>query len=267
MQYFIKGGLAMIRILFTLLLFGMLTGCASSARTDCGLGPGWNACSRQTAVESYRYAQMAANAYESAGAFVLDPAIRVLGSSNGNDETGFAYVVFGVFTGDHLNEIVVAFRGTDAGLADWWFGNLLTRQNDRGLKVFDDWRRRYPDIPMVVAGHSLGGGIATRVSLCRPDVRSFVFNTSPRFRRCAGTMHTNERTSIVERGEILKLTRVFGREANQTYTSLDCGNGGTPFGKHSIRALAECLTRIAALDDASAKVSLDLNGLANDTEH
>lgn len=210
---------------------------------------------------------MAANAYESAGSFVLDPAIRILGSSHGNDETGFAYVVFGTYTGEHLDEIVVAFRGTDAGLSDWWFGSLLTKQNDRGLKVFDEWRRRYPDTPMVVAGHSLGGGIATRVSLCRTNVRSFVFNTSPRFRRCAGTMHTNERISIVERGEILKLTRIFGREANQTYTSLDCGNGGNPFGKHAIRALAECLTRIAALDDANARLSLDRNGLVIEREH
>lgn len=202
---------------------------------------------------------MASNAYGRAGAFELGPdLVRIAGQDN--DEIGFAYAVFERRESGSPVEIVIAYRGTETGLADWWFGNLLTRQNERGLRVFDDWRARHPGMPMTVTGHSLGGGIATRVSLCRPDVRSFVFNSSPRFRRCA-ERHRNPRVSIVEYGEILKVPRIFGREPHQTYTSIGCMRGRNPVAQHGMRPLAECLTRIAALDSPAARESLARNGL------
>jgi hypothetical protein len=110
-----------------------------------------------------------------------------------------------------------------------------------------------------VTGHSLGGGISIQISLCRENVNTYVFNTSPRFRRCAEPIR-NRRVSVAEYGEILKLPRIFGREATQQYNSIGCTNRGSPFRQHQMRRLAECLTRIAALEENSeARRSLDLN--------
>ncbi|MEZ0476289.1 hypothetical protein AB6713_16960 [Luteimonas sp. B3_2_R+30] len=45
-----------------------------------------------------------------------------------------------------------------------------------------------------------------------------------------------------------------------TYTTINCVEGG-PFGRHTQRHLADCLTRIAAWEDADALASAEANGL------
>jgi hypothetical protein len=111
-----------------------------------------------------------------------------------------------------------------------------------------------------VTGHSLGGGIATYVSLCRPDVNSYVFNSSPRFSICRGARGpAGNRESVVEYGEFLKAARIFGGSPDQLYTSIGCIHGNA-FRQHKMRPLAECLTRIAAIDrDPAAIASLEAN--------
>jgi hypothetical protein len=229
--------------------------------TDDGHPSGWSREVRETAQVTWQYAQMATNAYADDARFRLPPDLTLLRDVP-NDEIGFAYSVFERRRDGRLVELVIAYRGTELGFDDVWHGTVATSQNRRGLEVYDLWRAHLDrQIPISVTGHSLGGGIATYVSLCRPNVDTYVFNSSPRFRRCPYRIY-NRRHSVVEYGEALKVGRIFGREATQTYTSIGCTDRASPFRQHKIRLLATCLTAIAAWDMAAARESLRANGIA-----
>jgi pimeloyl-ACP methyl ester carboxylesterase len=203
---------------------------------------------------------MATNAYVSSDDFQLGPDIKPLLHVD-NDKKGFAYSLFQRRRADGSAEIVIAFRGTEFTHAnDWIFGNILGKQNPRGLRVYDTIDAK-TDLPITVTGHSLGGAIAAYVSLRRAPVPTYVFNSSPRFSR-NGAEPPNRRLSIVEYGEALKVGRIFGREPTQTYVSVNCTPGMNAFKGHGMRRLAICLTRMAAWHDAAARESLDLNKLA-----
>lgn len=240
---------------------------ASLSNPTCG----WNEQTRAMAEETWLYAQLASNVYLNsegdAADFILPADTRLLDERD-NDEIGLAYAVYERRPTGRLAERIIAFRGTEGylsreGRKDWRYGNFGLAQQRRGLALYDEWRRRTdaedPRIPIRVAGHSLGGGISIQISLCRENVNTYVFNTSPRFRRCAEPV-PNRRVSVAEYGEILKLPRIFGGEATQQYNSIGCTNRGSPIEQHQMRRLAECLTRIAAIDETSdARRSLDLN--------
>jgi pimeloyl-ACP methyl ester carboxylesterase len=219
---------------------------------------GWSDQVRAAADEAYLYAQMSVNAYDDEDRYDLGPAVRTIENAP-NNELGFAYSIFEHRRAGGL-EVVIAFRGTEFRTTeDWIDGNLFARQNPQGLALYDRIRARYdPDVPITVTGHSLGGGIAIQVSLERPNVKAYVFNTSPRF-RLRGSSQPNRRLSIVEYGEFLKAARLFGREANQTYVSLNCSRGLNSIAQHSSRRLADCLTRIAAYQQPEARASLARN--------
>ena len=254
-----------IRMLLLASLLWMLAACVQShniPQTNVDSVSGWSEQITATAAESWRYAQMASNAYRSdlTGPRPYDLAqdIHVL-ETRDNDELGFAYVVFERRQADR-RELIIAFRGTENDtFRDWFHGNLLGRQNPEALKIFDEWRRKHSDLPIILTGHSLGGGLAIHVSLNRPDASAFVFNTSPRFWR-RGDRYDNRRVSIVEYGEALKVPRIFGREADQLYTSIGCSSGN-PIAQHAMRRLATCLTQIAAWKWRDAKQSLRANRL------
>ncbi|WP_309628436.1 hypothetical protein [Brevundimonas sp.] len=203
---------------------------------------------------------MAANAY-AAPSFDLGPTVEEF-ERKANDDIGYAYVIFERRWSAHPPEWVIAYRGTENDtLLDWWNGNLWGRQNARGLATYDDLRMRLgPDAKISVAGHSLGGGIATYVSLCRANTDSYIFNSSPRFRDCYPRAE-NTRRSVAETGEVLKGVRIFGNEATQTYTSVNCMRGVRVVTQHSISALANCLTGAAAWSDSEARTSLTRNSI------
>jgi len=255
------------RVILAAILAASLVACTHIQRvglTDDGHPSRWHREVRDTARLTWDYAQMATYAYADDDRFLLGPDL-VLRHDREDVGRGFAYSVFERRSGGRLVEIIIAYRGTQFEFpeiwADIWYGTILAHQNRRGLEVYDLWRAHVDRaIPISVTGHSLGGGIAAHVSLCRPNVDTYVFNSSPRFRRC-GRYVFNRRYSVVEHGEPLKAARLFGGEATQTYTSIGCTNRAGPRPQHSMRRLAECLTRIAAWDSPAAEASLLQNGL------
>lgn len=242
------------------ILFAIIAGCSSTSTTKdeltgCDHPSGWCKEIRDTAQESFIYAQMAANAYDAPTQFKLPKEYSLIKMKD-NDSIGFAYAIY---KNNETNTLIISFRGTE-GLKDWWYGNLLASQNESGLNLFDQLKKEYSsDTKFVVVGHSLGGGIALEVSLKRENVDAYVFNTSPRF-SADGYNIENKRVSIVEHGEVLKALRAPSREVSQTYTSIGCSSGG-PISQHEQAKLASCLTQIAAIGSELAKASLQNNGI------
>jgi hypothetical protein len=241
---------------------------------------GWDKYVRVTAFETYTYAQMATNAYltpqcvlgtapnsceadyKKKAKFYLGSKIVALEAQD-NDDIGFAYAVFARREAGRTREIIIAYRGTE-NFADWWHGNLLFTQNHRGLELYRKWKKKAEamgdNVKVSVTGHSLGGAIATYVSLVEKGANCYVFNASPRFRREATPVPDNHRVSVVEYGEVNKALRVFGRSPTQTYLSIGCSRGNA-IKQHSMRALAECLTAAAAWEHPQARSSLVRNGI------
>ena len=243
-------------------LFLLLAACSTSRSvTLTGLNhpSGWADQIRTAAVEAFPYAQMSTNSYADDDRFDLGPDYETI-VDEPNDSKGFAYSIFERRQGGTPAELIIAFRGTEfTHLNDWIFGNFLATQNRRGLRLYDEVDGK-TDLPISVTGHSLGGAIATYISLRRENVRTYVFNSSPRFSR-SGRAPANRRLSIVEYGELLKAARVFGGEPTQTYISINCTPGIDVLKGHGIRRLAAFLTRIAAWHSPAARRSLALNGL------
>ena len=246
-----------------LLISLVLAACATQKNTllpltECDHPSKWCNEIRQTAAAAYVYAQLSANSY-GVDDFKL-PESLVLVEKLDNDSIDFAASIYERRTDGKVEEIIVAFRGTE-GFFDWIFGNILGLQNGRGVDLVKRIRTTRAGTPITVTGHSLGGGIATQVSLDVDGVNSYVFNTSPRF--YSGQRATNTRHSIVEYGEVNKLLRLLGREATQTYTTINC-TGGSPIRQHKQTRLATCLTKIAAFEVESARVSARENGIPLD---
>lgn len=222
---------------------------------------GWADQIRTTGEEAYIYAQLSANAYEADSAYTLPDTIKAVrhdGVCTDPDNIGFACLVHERREGPKIVEVIIAFRGTEDG-RDWWTGNIFPKQLPKSLDTYDAVKALYPNIPISVTGHSLGGGLATHVTLRRKNVDGYFFNTSPRFSRGKKWVK-NRRVSIVEYGEPLKAARLFGREPTQTYTSVGCTSGGL-LTQHSMRRLADCLTLAAAWGNDDALKSAQENEL------
>ncbi len=235
---------------------------AAVRQTGCDHPSGWSDQSREAAVDSWFYAQLAQNSYPGDPAFVLPETVS-LDTTVSNDRTGFAASVYSVRRASDSVETVIAYRGTYFwSWRDWLFGNIGTVQNREGLRLFDSIRARLGEsAPITVTGHSLGGGISFHVSLRREHAPAYVFNSSSRFTRGDGI--ENPRYSIAQYAEILKPLRAIARAPTGYHTVVGCTEGG-PVDRHAQVYLAECLTRIAAINDESARASSALNSLPAD---
>lgn len=176
------------------------------------------------------------------------------------DGSGFSASVYSLLSGAARQQVVIAYRGTQfTSWKDWTRGNIGMLQNRQALAFYDSVRTRIPaTVPITVTGHSLGGAMATSVSLRRAGVPTYVFNTSSHFTR--GTIEDSPRVSVASYGEILKGVRFVLRNTDQIHTVVPCTEGNI-VARHSQRALATCLTQIAALTDSGAAQSLRRNGL------
>ncbi|WP_397395979.1 hypothetical protein [Phenylobacterium sp.] len=244
-----------------------LSGCASTGSRDqtrvCPADPNQvvnsQGCINATAAEGYEYAVLAALAYEPKPPPDFDiPEGFVVAESCAEpacDGTeGYQYRVFHRIRGEQIVEKVIAFRGTD-GRDDWAtniFGNK--DQNRAALATFLKVRGD-GSIPVSVTGDSLGGALATQVSMCNAVHKRVAFNSSPRFYQslCPGgravARPTDANRTLLlfsEYGEALGPTRWLGRNPDQWSTPVNCMSGASPVDQHDVRRLAACMIHLAS---------------------
>ena len=238
-------------IVFSFVVMGC--GTTKVKLTECDHSSGWCYEIRDLASKSWKYAQLSKNVYNKPFKYDVSAYFTEIKSYENEDLDFYAVL----FEDKSNNDLVLVFRGTDSG-RDFITGNnpFKQDQNNHAFKVYDEIKQQYGARNYIVAGHSLGGGIAINISLNRENVTAFSFNGSPVFRN--KNNYPNQRYSIVENGEILKIVRILAREANQLYTSIGCAKGG-PVTQHDMRKLATCLTQIGGIEDAEARQSLKTN--------
>lgn len=256
----------------------LLAGCITAypdltqSRSPCRTEPGgWCDFVREAAVEAYPYAMLSSNAYDDEDTYTALPYAFLEREQAGNDDNGFAYAVFDRHevrdTQRILKARVIAFRGTEFGsTSDIFSGSLGDAQREQALAVYAAERAAldaegYTDIPIEATGHSLGGALATQISIENPEVRAFVFNTSPFFSGDPGQNDMN-RLAITERGEFLRVLRRYKAPPASEAIIINCNPSAGSGEKHSIRKLADCLTWIAAYHDSAAFEALAPNGIA-----
>lgn len=247
----------------------------TQGRSACTAQPGgWCPFMSDAAEDAFIYAVAATNAYQGDDdVFDLTGSTLVLGNRLNLPpearDTGFDYQVFERYTTPDpdtrvLVERIIAFRGTDRSRVDVIYGSLRDDQRLLALEYFDKERARdeYSDTPRwVVSGHSLGGALASEVSLRYPEIPAYAFNLSPFYADDAQALSTN-RTVINERGEILRNLRQYREAPAAEMFVVNCRPEASSLTKHSIAKLAGCLIWIAAYHSDEAGLLLKANAVA-----
>ncbi len=255
----------------------------SQSRSPCRSQPGgWCAFLRDGAVEAWPFAIAATNAYTGDSDVFrdlgpeLEPLTR-LPIAEDDAKKGFGYEIFAQYApgsggsgggarGRKPIARIMAFRGTDfGGLSDVFYGTLRSDQIDMALRYFDAERARFDDrLPWVVAGHSLGGALATEVSVKYRGVRAYMFNTSP-FGIDDVDVNDVQRTVFNERGELLRRFERYGVAPASDVFTLNCGPQKNAFAKHKVCPLADCITWIAAYASEDALAVVKANAIRKPT--
>lgn len=234
----------------------------SQSRSPCRLEPGgWCDFVREGAVEAYPYAIAATQAYTGDDDVYTDIGSKLrpverLPIVKKYEDKGFGYQLFEQFENADSSlpkARILAFRGTDFdGLTDIFYGTLRNDQIEIAVRTFEAEAVRFnDDVPWIVTGHSLGGALATEVSIKYPEVRAYMFNTSP-FYGGEDMQNDMRRTVLNERGEVLRRFRKFDAAPAADLFTVNCSPQKGTFYKHKIRPLADCITWIAAYEDEEA---------------
>lgn len=256
----------------------LLSGCVtypdiSQSRSPCRFEPGgWCGFVREAALEAWPYAVAATNAYVGdSDTFaddgpLLEPIAR-LDIAPEDAKKGFDYQLFAQFEPGSANTEgrkpiarILAFRGTDFdGWTDIFYGTLRSDQIAIAMRYFDAERARLGnDVPWIVTGHSLGGALATEISVKYPEVRAYMFNTSPFYE---GDAMTNDVQRMVfnERGEVLRRFARFDADPAADVYTVNCGPQKNTLAKHKVRPLADCIAWIAAYGSTDALAVVKAN--------
>ena len=170
----------------------------------------WADDSRQVAqaYRNFEYALMANNTYRNNPAIELFTIPRWTHKSRMESISGLGLDVYHRY--DHnssLVEIAIAYEGTNfTSIADWQYNFSLTTpaQFKEALEHAQTVRVTYPELPITVTGHSLGGGLALNISMHISNIRAVAFNSSPRaFFGSEDKSNGNERVHMYEVGEVL----------------------------------------------------------------
>jgi hypothetical protein len=268
-----------LKLLFIALLLLGATGCAtprpSASSKPCPANPdkvlNTTGCTQAAAALGYEYAVLAELAYDpkakpdrasrkALAEPILAPPPDVVEAEACTElacdgALGYQYRVFHRVRDGRVIEKIIAFRGTD-GKGDW-STNILGRkdQNRAALATFLKVRGDGA-IPVSVTGHSLGGALATQVSMCNPVHMRVSFDASPRFYQslCPGGRAIPRPADagvkllhFSEYGEFLGPFRLLGRDPDQLTTPVNCERRQNTIGQHSIRQLTECIVDHAIL--------------------
>ena len=123
---------------------------------------------------------------------------------------GLALAVFAKEHQGRLEEVVVAFRGTDS-LNDSFqnfapfYRNQVKPAREKFQEILDHYSGKAAKI--TATGHSLGGGLAFHMSFAFPDIEAIAFNASPVIKAGLRVHYDNKKTSVWESGEILQIFR------------------------------------------------------------
>lgn len=215
---------------------------------------------KENAAESAAlYAMLANNAYDPHGRihFHLPPDEWTLAPFTFADpeQTGLQLSIYEHRRGGQIQEVVIAFRGTDEKI-DWLHGNIFDGQYELADKLVPRIVKQFPSVPIVAVGHSLGGGLALHTSLMFDGIRAFAFNPSPRL-HSEGQHKINERTIITENDDPLnKLRMLWIRKAPDTK---DFEYHFATTQHHSIYTLARGLLLLGSLRNQDLKSLLNQN--------
>lgn len=218
------------------------------------------------AKQAFPFALMSSNVYRDDDKYFALPGWTLF--KREDSPSGLTVDVWTQGAKENPDRVAVVFRGTDGFNLDDWRANLSIwlepEQYFEAQRFFKEQiltEKRFERSDIVVAGHSLGGGIAINVSLrwstsARP-VAAYAFNSSPRgFYRPYDDSSTAARVILSENAEVLSFFRkLWWRKIKsleeRKYNFVSFRNlMHTPIGEHRIYPLSRALLMLAVAHEA-----------------